>query len=330
MKFLKQVASGEGRIAGRRVAVVGGGNTALDAARCAIRCGASEVYVVYRRSRQEMPASDEEIALSEEEGVRILYTAMPIRVESSEGFVSGLRVRGGYLDMPKSGHRRSLVPVEGVEYVLPVDQVIVAVSQLPDSGALAGSRGLKVSSAGTIEAVDEFGATALKGVFAAGDAAGWAKAGQPHMASIIEAIASGRKVALNVDSFLSGKGVEDARSRWGESRVVDKRRVLASNIEREPAARGAIPHRDLAERARDFEPVELSLTEQDALREAQRCLRCGCGVGCELCRRICPYFAVKPVEGYGLAVDKELCSGCGLCIERCPIANIDAVPLAKR
>ena len=91
----------------------------------------------------------------------------------------------------------------------------------------------------------------------------------------------------------------------------------------------AIPHRDADERTGDFEPVELPLTEEEAVREAQRCLLCGCGVGCGLCYRVCPHQAVKP-EGCAFHVDEELCTGCGLCIERCPNDNIEALPLDSR
>jgi NAD-dependent dihydropyrimidine dehydrogenase PreA subunit len=211
------------------------------------------------------------------------------------------------------------VPVEGGEYVLEADQVLVAVSQMPETGDLPAETELEVSERGHVEAINEFGVTPLPDVFVAGDVTG-------RTGSVIEAIASGRRAALAVDCFLKGEGYQEAVRRWGESVPVDTREVLIRSIEREPAGRIGPPLREAEERAGDFEDVELTMSEQDAVREASRCLRCGCGVGCELCYRICPYFAVKP-DGFMFRVDEELCAGCGLCIERCPNDNIEAVPL---
>ena len=321
LEFVQAFRCGSRPAPGRRVAVVGGGNAAVDAARCALRCAAKEVYLVYRRSRAEMPAGDEEVALAEQEGVRILYMAAPIRVETAGGKVRGLRVRGCYLDRPRPGERRRPLPVEDVEYTLGADLLVVAASQLADVEALGSKSGVGVSSRGMIETLDEFGTTARPGVYAAGDATG-------RTATVIEAIASGRRVALAVDARLNGRGVEDAVERWGESRAVDKRDVLARSIDRESAPRVRVPHRPPEESVRDCEPVELPLTEEQAVREAERCLRCGCGVGCELCHRICPYDAVAP-DGHSFRVDAEKCKGCGLCIVRCPLRNIEAVPLKQ-
>jgi len=319
MQFLRRAGCGEDCDVGRRVAVIGGGNSALDAARCAVRRGAEETYLVYRRTRDEMPATAEELDLAEQEGVRVLYLAMPVRVNAVGGRVTGITIRGGYLDRPRAGERRRPVPLDDIEYTLAVDQVVVAVSQLADAAPLGAAGGVRVSSKGTVEVLDEFGTTSRRDVFAAGDLTG--RAG-----SIVEAVASGRRTALAVDSFLGGKEVEDARRRWGDSVAVDGHEVLKRTISREPAPRVEVPQRDAEQRARDFEPVELCLSEEEAVREAERCLRCGCGIGCELCYRVCPYSAVKP-DGYTFRVDEELCIGCGLCIERCPNDNIDAVEL---
>ncbi len=320
MEFLRQMASSGSGEVGRRVAVIGGGGSALDAAGCALRAGAEEVYLLYRRSRTEMPIGAEHVQQVEEEGVRLITMAMPVRVETEGGHVAGLRVRGGYLDCAQAGERRAPLPLEDIEYVLGVDQIVVAVSQRPDETALSGGDGIEVSAEGTIATQDEFGTTSRPGVFAAGDVTG-------RTGMIIEAVASGRKVALAVDSYLAGKGVEGAARRWGESRVVDRGLVRARNAERETAPRVETPLRDPEERARDFEEIERTLTAEQAVLEAQRCLRCGCGAGCELCLRICPYDAVKP-DGFTFRVDEEECTGCGLCIERCPLGNIDARPLS--
>jgi len=319
--FLRRVNSGEEASAGRRVAVVGGGNTALDAARCALRCGSQEVYLVYRRSRAEMPATDEEIDEAEQEGVRILYLAIPVAVETTDGKVSGLRLKGGHLSRPTESGRRAPVPVDDIEYVLGVDQIIVAASQRPAAEALAALSGVERREDGTIRVLDEFGRTSREGVFAAGDVTGTA-------GLVIEAIASGRRAALSIDCYLKGEPPESARMRWGKVRPADKKQVIIRNVERPEQHRVEVHLRDADERVGDFCPVELALSEEEAMREADRCLRCGCGVGCEICLRVCPYDAIKP-EGLRFVVDKEKCAGCGLCIERCPNDNIEAVPLEK-
>jgi len=307
---------------GRRVAVVGGGNTALDAARTAVRCGAQEVYLVYRRSRSEMPASDEEIALAEEEGVRILYLAIPEAVEADgRGRVAGLRVRGAFLDRPREGERRAPIAVQDAEFVLGADRIVVAVSQIADSSAVRGADDVPVSSRGRLQPINEFGFTDADGVFVAGDVAG-------DGGTVIHAIAAGRRAALGVDCRLKGQGAQEAAARWGASVAVDKHRVLKRSIERDLAPRAAIPRRSPDERLADFQDVERTLPAADAVSEADRCLRCGCGIGCEVCHNVCPYFAVEP-DDFTFRVDKDKCAACGMCIIRCPNDNIDAVPLAE-
>jgi len=211
LEFLRRAGRDPAPAVGRRVAVVGGGGTALDAAGCALRLGAQEVYVVYRRSRAEMPAPPEHLEQAEQEGVRILTGALPLAVESDGGRVSGLRVRVACLGPPCPGRRRAPVPVEDVEYVLRVDQLIVAVSQRPDPRAVGAADGVELTPEGRVRVLDEFGTTTRAGVFAAGDMTG-------RSGSVIEAVASGRRVALAVDCFLRGEGPQQAALRWGESR----------------------------------------------------------------------------------------------------------------
>lgn len=178
--------------------------------------------------------------------------------------------------------------------------------------------GVELTDRGAVKTRDNFGTTTRSDVFGAGDVTGEA-------GSVIEAIAAGRRSALGVDAYLHGKGVDAAAEKWGDSVAVEKKKVLARSIEEPEQARLGIPLRPVKERISDFEPVELSLNEGDAVAEADRCLRCGCGAGCGLCSRICPYDAIDLVGTYYI-VDEEKCKGCGLCIERCPIENIEVVP----
>ncbi len=319
LQFLERVAKGQQTKTGQRVAVIGGGGSALDAARTALRLGSEEVYLLYRRTREEMPINNEEIELAEQEGVRILYLVSPTEVMVENGRVRGLKLKGAYLDTRSVGGRRSPVGVEDLQYAMDFDQVLVAVSQTPDEGAVGSRDGVELTARGGVKVHDQFGTTTREDVFGAGDVTG-------ETGSVIEAIAAGRKAALGVDAYLKGQGPAGAAENWIKSVPVDKKKVLARSIAEPVQERIITPLRPVAERVRDFEPVELSLGEDDAVREADRCLRCGCGVGCGLCQRICPYDAID-LQGTSYVVDEEKCKGCGLCIERCPIENIDLKPL---
>ena len=302
-------------VLGKRVAVIGGGNSAIDAARCSVRLGAEEVYLVYRRSRNEMPASEWETDESEAEGVKILYLAIPVGVISQNGKVAGLKCITGYLDLPDGSARRAPVPVQQAEYVLPVDMIVAAISQWPESDALAGD-GLKLTEQGLIVADERTGATNMDGVFAAGDAT--------HAAgnSVIQAIADGKRCAIYIDRYLRGEGLEPIP----EPTAVDKRSVLIRSVGEPESPRVELPTIDLSRRKASFDLVERTLTEEEAVREASRCLACGCGVGCGRCHQVCIYSAVKLVGDRYVISDQD-CDGCGLCVDICPNEAISMVPV---
>ena len=311
--FLRRVNLGKPVAVGRSVAVVGGGNTALDAARCALRLGAAEAYVVYRRSRAEMPANDWEVEEAEDEGVRVLYMAAPVQVIARDGKATGLRCRVSYLaDADASGRRRA-VPVAQTEFDLLVDTIIVAVSQTPDLSSLQGDEEMFPGMTLSVDA--ETGETNADGVFAAGDAAG-------NVGSVIHAVAAGNKVAERVHAYLGGAPIADERPR----KVIDREAVLARTADEPVHGRVELPMRPSAERVAGFEPAELTLDEESAMAEARRCLACGCGPGCGICERVCIYGAVA--EGAeGFQVDPEKCDGCGLCMQRCRNENITMAPI---
>ena len=321
MKFLARSRHEKDLCKDERVVIVGGGNTAFDAARCALRCGASDVYVAYRRGRGQMPATEEEVSQAEEEGVKVLHLATPVRVVSEEGKVTGLTLKGGHLGEPGVDGRRKPILVEDIEYTLGADRVLMAISQVPATDPLESIKDLELGLDGEITTVDEFGRTSREGLFAAGDVTGGG-------GSIIEAIGFGRRVAIGIDCYLNGKGVREARSRWGVVEPVDKHNVIRRTIDRRPAERLKIPARAPARRIKDSDPVELPLGESAARKEGDRCLRCGCGIGCEVCYNVCPYDAVELTESLAL-IDEEKCTGCGLCVERCPNDKIDLVPLEE-
>ena len=201
------------------------------------------------------------------------------------------------------------------EYVLSADQVLVAVAQRPASRRLPEVAGVEVNGNGTIR-VDDTGATSRPGVFAAGDAAG-------RPGSVIEAIAHGKKVALAIDGYLRGETVQFS---CAERPEVDTSRYLRQALAEEPVPPVELPALPADERRGSYDEIELPLTEEQAIAEAKRCLACGCGVGCGLCREVCIYEAIR-TEGDKHEVDSKRCDGCGLCAHRCPSLNISMVPV---
>ena len=316
LDFLKCVNRGDTVDVPLQVAVVGGGNSALDAARCAKRLGAIDVYVVYRRTRREMPAHEREIADAEAEGIRILYLALPLSVEVEDGGVSGLRCAAGYLEPQAVAGRRPSRGVAGAEFTLDVGMVLCAVGQRPDGDAM-GTGGVAIRESGTAIADNRTCLTDADGVFAAGDAAG-------RPGSVVEAIADGRRAAAAMGRYLAGEPIE-APLPEAVPTPVEARDALTRHIEKPDTPRIAIPEREPAVRSGDFDEVEMPLSEADARREADRCLACGCGVGCGICHDVCIYSAIEQV-GDSFVIDAEKCDGCGLCTVRCANHAIEMVP----
>jgi dihydroorotate dehydrogenase subfamily 1 len=311
--FLRNVHLGAEISVGSKVAVIGGGNTATDAARTAIRLGAKEVTLVYRRTKEEMPAARWEIKEAEEEGVRVLYLIAPLEILAENGKVHGLRCRNHFLGDPDESGRRSPQPVEGAEFVLDVDRVIPAVSQAPNLSFLRDSS-LQWSRQDSLNGDPDTCATPIEGLFAGGDMAG-------GPATVIGAITAGKRAALSIDAYLNGIPVPESPER----NPVDKRDVIRRNRDEAPVARVAIPHSSAAERRAAFGEITGNLTEEEAVAEAARCLACGCGTGCGICSRVCIYDAVElEVDRYRI---NDECTGCGLCAQRCPLQTISMVPV---
>jgi heterodisulfide reductase subunit A len=277
--FVAAANRGERPAIGRRVAVVGGGNTAIDAARLALRLGAEDVTIVYRRTRAEMPASPEEVHAAEAEGVRIRFLTAPLRVVGEGGRASGFEVQRTELGAPDKSGRRRPVPVPGSEEVLPVDAVIAAIGQAPDLGSL-GEGAPAATRGGTIEADPETGATSERGVFAAGDAVSGPD-------TVVGAIAGGRRAAESVLRFLAGKDLKEGRPKETRPVVETPDARLAK-----PGKRPAMPELPAAERKGGFAEVELGLPEAAAVAEAGRCLSCAACCECMECVAACEAKAV--------------------------------------
>ena len=260
--FLRAVAVGERPGIGERVAVVGGGNTAMDACRTAVRVGAKEVYVVYRRTRREMPAEDIEIAEAEEEGVKFKFLYAPDEILGRDGRVCGMRLQVMELGEPDERGRRRPVPVAGKFEEIALDSVIAAIGQRNDPD---GFDDLPKTEKGTIAADEGNFATTLPGVFACGDTV------NKGAGIAIGAIAQADEAALAVDAYLRGGEYRPANP------IVSEREVSEKDFaDRPKIARAAMPQRPAAERVRDFDEVNLGLSAEAATAEAKRCLECGC------------------------------------------------------
>ncbi len=312
--FLKRVARGERVDVGRQVLVVGGGNTAIDAARTAIRLGA-QVTVVYRRSASQMPAIAEEVEAARAEGVEFRFLAAPVAVLLDGGRVRGLRCQGMRLGEPDASGRERPVPVPGAEFEVPADTVIAAVGQELDERTFEGMD-LR-PEAGRIR-IDEGAATALGGVFAGGDAA-------TGEGTVAQAIGSGKRAALAIDRWLRTGRVEGlpplgvaphAIERTASPRVVGPEDLNADYIEAVP--RPALAERPVELRRSGFEEVNLGIPAEVALAEAARCISCGVCTGCDTCYIFCPDVSVARAGPCRYTINYDYCKGCGICVHECP------------
>jgi len=266
---------------GNRVAIIGGGNVAIDVSRAALRLGAGEVHIIYRRTRREMPAWEEEISAAEAEGVRITYLAAPQEILTRDGSIAGLRCIKMELGEPDDSGRRRPVPVAGSEFDLTIDQLIPAIGQRPDLSAIQDVSGLEFSRWSTTEVDALTYATGREGVFAGGDL-------QTGPATAIEAIAAGREAAESMVRYLDGADL--ARGRVREEKQAAQYRPVPEDEPRQ--ARRPMPELPVAERAGNFNEVELGYAADAGRQEAARCLNCGYCSECMQCVSACLAEAV--------------------------------------
>jgi len=302
-EFLHHVNSGGEIAIGKKVVVVGGGDTAVDAARVSRRLGA-EVTLVYRRTRAEMPAIKPEIDGALEEGVRIEFLAAPVEILREQEKVVGLRCMRMALGEPDASGRPRPVPVPGSDFVIDATAVIAAVSQEPDFSGL-----MELRCGDKWIETDGRGSTSFDGIYAGGDDV------ELGLASI--AIAQGRFAAEAIDARLRGKKLD----RPELPPVIKPERVKLAWYKE--AARHERSHVPVERRGMDVE-VENGFSEADALEEAKRCLSCGMCMDCETCWMYCtPSAFVKLPKGEHYKVKLELCDGCKKCAEECPSGYIE-------
>jgi heterodisulfide reductase subunit A len=257
---------------GKRVAVIGGGNSAIDAARSALRLG-GDVTIVYRRSRVEMPAIASEVEEAEEEGIKIHFLATPTKVLGENGRVTGMECIRMELGAPDESGRRRPIPIEGSEFTLDVDTIIVSIGQKPDLSPLSEA---EATGWGTLAADPDTKATPLEGVFACGDAVTgpW---------SAIGAIAGGKEAAESIDRYLQGQDLREGRIfEWPQAADIH-----VDTAGREQRPRQAMAKIPLTERKTSFKEVQLGFTEEQARAEADRCLACAVCSECLQCVQAC-------------------------------------------
>lgn len=314
VEFLKSVCRGKIPHLGRKVLVVGGGHTAIDAARTCVRLGCSDVTIIYRRTLEEMPAGQEDVEDAEREGVRMMYLTSPVEF-IGKGIIERVRLVKMRLGEPDASGRRRPFEMENSRFELEADTVILAIGYVPDAEVLA-QNGLNISNKGTVRVEDDTGITNVRGVFAAGDVV-------TGPLSVIEAMASGRRVAAAIHHYFRKTEGKSEKTHATLQPLSEGVLTLINKSERQE-----MPTIPVEERIHSFAEVDLGFTQEQACREAMRCLNCGAGASvadncaaCLTCVRICPYGI--PVAGGELAeIDISQCQACGICAAECPASAI--------
>ncbi|MFO7894236.1 MAG: NAD(P)-binding protein [Longimicrobiales bacterium] len=328
LDFLKAVNRGNRPDLGHRVAVIGGGNTAMDCARTALRLG-SEPIVVYRRTREQMPAIDQEVEEAMAEGIEFVFLASPESFHHEDGRLDRMHVTRMELGEPDESGRRRPVPIDDGGFSIEVDTVLTAIGEETELDVLPGAFEEEWGAV----TVDALGATSAPAFFAGGDVAGEDR-------TVSDALGSGKRAAIGIDRYLRGltdeaadpDGAVDAL-RWGAGNVSISRYRGDDPVRRTDPTNEVvdIPELQLAhfrhearaeERTKngpmDFGEVNLGLDLAEAVAEAKRCFNCAVCNDCEVCLVFCPDNAIRRKPEGGFEVDMDYCKGCGLCAEECP------------
>jgi len=315
--FLREVNLGLKPSIGERVAVVGGGNVAIDVARTAARLGVREVNVLYRRSRTEMPANPEEVEQAIEEGVEMLFLVTPTRIKRKNGQLSVTCVKME-LGEPDSSGRRWPLPIKDSEFNKEFDTLIAAIGQAPQTPA---DFRVRIGRGSTIQVDPVTLTTNRAGVFAGGDAV-------TGPATVVEALAAGRLAASRIDDYLQHRYPQVSK----EERERLTGELLPETIDMiRKIGRLEPPILPPKARAKDFKPVELVYDWETAVNEARRCLRCGMGAEilfqdkcatCLTCLRVCPYHVPYLDASGTIQIPVDQCQACGICVAECPAKAI--------
>ncbi len=306
LAFLEAVNSGRSIAVGRNVVVVGGGNTAMDVARSALRLGAT-VTVLYRRTRAEMPAIADEVEEAVREGVRLRFLGTPIRAIARNGRLVAVECQEMELGEPDASGRRRPVPVPGRTFTLEADTLLGATGELPDTEPFAALAELE----GGLVVTDEFGRASRPRVYAGGDVVTGA-------ATVVRAVARGRAAAQVIAAELTRRDYRPDAPR----KVVAIADINTAYFER----RARTPQRSgLGADAppRSFDEVHAGFTCEEVRRELERCFSCGVCDGCDNCYVFCPDVAISREDGV-YTIDYDFCKGCLICVRECPRGVISA------
>jgi NADPH-dependent glutamate synthase beta subunit-like oxidoreductase len=320
--FLNKANSGETLDLGEKVVIVGGGDTAIDAARVSLRLSSdaatmsrrmgAEVTILYRRTRNEMPAIAREIEEALEEGIRIEFLAAPARIDrDADGRIKKLSVQRMELGEPDDSGRRRPVPIEGDVYDMEADSVIMAVSQAPDWSTLGA-----IETKGSWLEVDDWGRTTIEGVWSGGDTL------RLGLATI--SIGQGRNAAECIHATLRG---EEPRAP-AKKEPIGADKIKLDYYDQKPRAERKIlsPEERLA---RPMDEVDLGITREAALEETTRCFSCGNCFGCERCWMYCQSSVFKKIPdaalGHFYKIDLSTCDGCKKCAPECPCGFLELV-----
>jgi NADPH-dependent glutamate synthase beta subunit-like oxidoreductase/ferredoxin len=348
--FMKKANLGEPLEVGNDVVVIGGGYTAMDCSRTSLRYGAEHVTIAYRRTRSELVVDEEELGETEREGVRMEFLVSPVELVGEEGRLTGVRFIRNRLGEPDMSGRRSPVPIEGSEFIVPAQTVIPAVSQAADLSFLPTQSSFEVGR-GRMRVDPATYATNVQGVFACGDFV-------TGPATLIEAAGHGKKCAYAIDRYLAG----------GDDVRIDANVRITSSWRHEMPElydvlpRQHIPTLPLLDRIPSTEPavnfttpVELGYSAQQAVAESTRCLMCNYNIWfdpyrcvlCGACADVCPEGVIHMVDvnqlksegtlpelqdaygweqGAAMILDEERCIRCALCVKRCPF---DAITMER-
>ncbi len=336
IEFLKDIVSGKSLNVGRSVIVVGGGNTAVDAARTSLRLGAEEVTILYRRTEKEMPAYNVEVEEAKKEGVKIHFLAAPIKLSRNKEKVKMECIKMKLGEPDASGRRRPL-PIKGSEFIIFADTVIAAIGQKVDTSYIK-NEGIKLTKYGTIDVDPLTYQTNLEGVFAAGDCVTG-----PDTAA--RAIGDAKQTAAEIDQYLKGeKAAPNSRpynSSMGELSEVPE--AFFQNIQKIPRAN--MPQIPISDRTTNFKEIEVGFRGEAAKKEAGRCLECECKKtdDCSL-RKLATEYKVNPERLAGvrreyivddshpeIILESNKCILCGICVRFCrEIKKIDLLGFVER